>query len=277
VPCLLLGLVLLPLSLEIGDTAPPVVVDFFPAGTINDPRPLISVILADRDSGLDTSSVTLSIDGGVIPRGLIRIEEHRSAIGLVWNVSYKLLKDLDEGAHYVGVNASDLAGNKLGDGVGFIFTFQYFARNQPAAVAIISVRPIPLRTGDDAEFTATADAIEIAGRLEAWEWDFGDGSRVSGTFPTHPKIASLMQVHRYEAPGNYTVRFRAIDDSEEWSDWASMRVLVQSALTSTLPSNQAMGRPEQRTYAYLIAAALLILLGGGVALWRRSARSILIA
>lgn len=84
--------------------------------------------------------------------------------------------------------------------LNIIHSLPYTSENKPP-VAAISVSPKEAFTGDNISFDATA-SIDPDGNISIYSWDFGDGSEGTGA-----KI-----IHKYKAPGTYTVRLTVIDD-----------------------------------------------------------------
>ncbi len=86
--------------------------------------------------------------------------------------------------------------------LGKIQTLPYttITENKPP-VAAFTVSPKEAFTGDNINFDATA-STDPDGKVHIYSWDFGDGKEGSGS----------TIVHKYKAPGTYTVKLTAIDE-----------------------------------------------------------------
>lgn len=88
-------------------------------------------------------------------------------------------------------------------------------------------RPIaPSRALAQTEMTFSAASVDDpdGGRIESYEWDFGDGTTADG----------MTVRHSYQTPGTYRVTLTACDDDEQCSDW-ELTVSIQKNPLATLP------------------------------------------
>jgi plastocyanin len=101
---------------------------------------------------------------------------------------------------------------------GMVGVMHVVADQHPARVAF-SIAPAAPAAGQAVTFTYVGDA-DPDGALQRWDWDLdGDGSFETST--AAPAVSTM-----FASPGTFTVRMRAIDDSNEASAVASQAVTV---------------------------------------------------
>jgi plastocyanin len=116
---------------------------------------------------------------------------------------------------------------------GMVGVIHVVANQHPARVAF-SVAPAAPAAGQPVTFTYAGDP-DPDGVLQRWEWDL-DGNGSLETSTAAPAVSTT-----FASPGTFTVRMRAIDDSNEASAVASQAVTVaagggSSSLDRTAPT-----------------------------------------
>jgi mannan endo-1,4-beta-mannosidase len=132
--------------------------------------------------------------------------------GTVDSMDFLLLKKhlMDPASEYNQV--LDLNVDNSIDSIDFSIMKQYLLRNistlpyKPTAenrppVAAFTVSPKDAFTGDNINFDASA-STDPDGQVHIYSWDFGDGTEGSGK----------NIIHKYKAPGTYTIKLTAFDE-----------------------------------------------------------------
>ena len=141
------------------DTTPPAVTNLQPSGTINTTSTLLSADYADSGDGIDTGSVTVTLDGSPVSGCSVGAASVSCAVS-----------GLAEGSHSMSVSVADLAGNTgTGNGVFSIDTTAPSVVNvQPSGTigtssTIISADYSDLSGIDTASITLTLDGSPVSG------------------------------------------------------------------------------------------------------------------
>lgn len=92
--------------------------------------------------------------------------------------------------------------------------------NKPPQATVIEVN-----TKDNKTFLFQGMGIDPDGQVVAYEWDFGDGAKVSGGLEGN-SIPHKPINHAYSLSGNFTVKYRVKDDGGAWSPWVTRRIVA---------------------------------------------------
>lgn len=92
-----------------------------------------------------------------------------------------------------------------------------------------------VRVSDEIEFDASPSK-DAQGSIQAFTWDFGDGSTASGEVVTHS----------YDTEGEYTVTLRVVDSSGTSSS-TTQTIMVQSITTTKTTTSSTTEETTQTT------------------------------
>ena len=193
------------------DTTPPELSNPYPAdgSTITSVTPLISADLADPGSGINTTAVTISIDGTNVTQNASVISSQ------VW---YTPGQPLSGGPHNVSVYAEDNRG--FGNTLNWSFTVA--AGKQPPTASFSHSPEAPL-VNQNITFDASS-STDPDGQIVSYMWDFGDGGNATG---------QVVQHFYTTVGGNYTITLTVTDnDGLTSNDTAEVTVSSASEVTS---------------------------------------------
>ena len=193
------------------DTTPPELSNPYPAdgSTITSVTPLISADLADPGSGINTTAVTISIDGTNVTQNASVISSQ------VW---YTPGQPLSGGPHNVSVYAED----NRGFGNTLNWSFIVAVGKQPPTASFSHSPEAPL-VNQNITFDASS-STDPDGQIVSYMWDFGDGGNATG---------QVVQHFYTTVGGNYTITLTVTDnDGLTSNDTAEVTVSAASEVTS---------------------------------------------
>lgn len=132
------------------ETTAPTISELTPAdgAYTNNPKPTISAVLADTESGIDEETISMTVEGSDVTD----LAEYNSATGLL---SYTPTSDLSDGSVAVVVNVDDIAGNSA-DAASWSFTVDTV---EPTAPTNLAATAMPKRI--DLTWTVATDTNPI--------------------------------------------------------------------------------------------------------------------
>lgn len=136
------------LALRVRETTPPAITPIFPANneTVRTTKPTVEWTVTDADSGVASSSISMSIDNGQA----ISYEITKTAIQNGYRCIYALTESLSSGPHVIKFNAADNDGNSAIEQ-----TVSFNVDVVPPSIISVQLIPNPADTGSVFSIRAT--------------------------------------------------------------------------------------------------------------------------